>query len=67
MEPSEQLEQDERVRLTIELSASTVAWLDDLRAQLGVRSRGFIIESLLRELRWEARPSHSAVDRPTAA
>lgn len=56
MEPSEQLEQDERVRLTIELSASTVAWLDHLRLQMGFRSRGVIIEQLLRELGAQAEP-----------
>jgi len=60
MESSEQLEQDERVRLTIELSASTVAWLDDLRLQMGLRSRGVIIEQLLRELGAEAEPGDEA-------
>ena len=58
MESSEQLEQDERVRLTIELPVSTVAWLDNLRLQMGVRSRGFIIEQLLGELGPEADPGN---------
>jgi hypothetical protein len=31
MESKEQLEKEAMVRLTIELPASTVAWLDDLR------------------------------------
>jgi hypothetical protein len=35
MESSEQIEQEEMVRLTIELPVSTVAWLDDLRLQMG--------------------------------
>jgi metal-responsive CopG/Arc/MetJ family transcriptional regulator len=60
MEPSEQLEQEERVRLTIELSASTVAWLDHLRLQMGFHSRGVIIEQLLRELGQEIDPGKAA-------
>jgi metal-responsive CopG/Arc/MetJ family transcriptional regulator len=60
MESSEQLEREEMVRLTIELSASTVAWLDDLRLQMGFRSRGVIIEQLLRELGPEPEPGDEA-------
>lgn len=41
----------ERVRITIELSRETLEWIDDLRVQLGFRSRGVIIEQLLLELR----------------
>ena len=41
----------ERVRVTIELSRETLEWIEDLRVQLGFRSRGFIIEQLLSELR----------------
>jgi hypothetical protein len=40
MKSSEQLEREERVCLTIELSASTVAWLDDLRLQWGSAAVG---------------------------
>jgi hypothetical protein len=40
----------ERVRITIELSRETLVWIDELRVQLGFRSRGIIIEQLLLEL-----------------
>ena len=40
----------ERVRVTIELSRETLAWIDELRVQLGFRNRGVIIEQLLLEL-----------------
>ncbi len=40
----------ERVRITIELSRETLAWIDELRVQLGFRNRGLIIEQLLLEL-----------------
>ena len=40
----------ERVRVTIELSRETLAWIDELRVQLGFRNRGIIIEQLLLEL-----------------
>ncbi len=46
---------DERVCITIELSRETLAWIDDLRAQLGFRSRGIIIEQLLLELQPQER------------
>ena len=61
MESSDQIEQEEMVRLTIELPVSTVAWLDNLRLQMGVRSRGFIIEQLLGELGPEADPGNQEV------
>ncbi len=40
----------ERVRVTIELSRETLAWIDELRVHLGFRNRGIIIEQLLLEL-----------------
>ncbi len=49
---------DERVRITIELSRETLAWIDDLRVQLGFRSRGIIIEQLLLELQPQERNEH---------
>jgi len=47
----------ERVRITIELSRETLAWIDELRVQLGFRSRGIIIEQLLLELQPSAEDS----------
>lgn len=40
----------QKVRVTIELSLETLAWIDELRVQLGFRNRGIIIEQLLLEL-----------------
>ena len=40
----------QKVRVTIELSPETLAWIDELREQLGFRNRGIIIEQLLLEL-----------------
>jgi hypothetical protein len=40
----------QKVRVTIELSPETLAWIDELRVQLGFRNRGIIIEQLLLEL-----------------
>lgn len=53
--PATPQDSDERVRITIELSRETLAWIDDLRAQLGFRSRGIIIEQLLLELQPQER------------
>lgn len=54
MEPKEHLEQEGMVRLTIELPVSTVAWLDELKTQMGFRSRGVVVGELLGELSREA-------------
>lgn len=51
LSPSTTPASGERVRTTIELSRETLAWIDDLRVQLGFRSRGIIIEQLLLELK----------------
>jgi hypothetical protein len=48
--PASPPDSDERVRITIELSRETLAWIDELRVQLGFRNRGIIIEQLLLEL-----------------
>jgi|LauGreDrversion4_2_1035121.scaffolds.fasta_scaffold394052_2 hypothetical protein len=53
--PATPQDSDERVRITIELSRETLAWIDDLRVQLGFRSRGIIIEQLLLELQPQER------------
>lgn len=54
METSGQIAPEEMVRLTIELPMSVVAWLDDLKTQMGFRSCGVIIGQLLLELSREA-------------
>lgn len=43
-------EQEEKVLLTLELPADLVKWIDELRTQLGIHSRGLVITELLREL-----------------
>ena len=50
LSPSTTPASGERVRVTIELSRETLAWIDDLRVQLGFRNRGIIVEQLLLEL-----------------
>jgi len=50
---------EQMVRVTIELSAATVAWIDELRVQLGLRSRGIIIEQILQELQPQKRSDYS--------
>jgi hypothetical protein len=37
-------------RITLELSADLLAWLDELKPSMGFRSRGPLVEQLLREL-----------------
>ena len=37
-------------RITLELSADLLGWIDGLKSQMGFRSRGLIVEQLLREL-----------------
>jgi len=49
----------QKVRVTIELSPETLAWIDDLRVQLGFRNRGIIIEQLLLELQPQERNDNS--------
>ena len=43
-------EQEEKVLLTLELPADLVRWIDELKTQLGIHSRGLVITELLREL-----------------
>jgi metal-responsive CopG/Arc/MetJ family transcriptional regulator len=38
------------MRVSIELRASVLAWLDDLREQCGVASRGEMLNQILEEL-----------------
>lgn len=40
----------DRRRITLELSADLLIWLDALKSQMGFRSRGPLVEQLLREL-----------------
>ncbi|NDD69788.1 MAG: J domain-containing protein [Synechococcaceae bacterium WB9_4xC_028] len=37
-------------RITLELSADLLGWIDGLKSQMGFRNRGLIVEQLLREL-----------------
>jgi hypothetical protein len=49
----------QKVRVTIELSPETLAWIDELREQLGFRNRGIIIEQLLLELQPQEKNDNS--------
>ena len=49
----------QKVRVTIELSPETLAWIDELRVQLGFHNRGIIIEQLLLELQPQERNDKS--------
>jgi hypothetical protein len=44
------LGEDPYVSITVELRQSTLVWLDDLRKEWGVRSRGDLVSRLLDEL-----------------
>jgi hypothetical protein len=48
---------DPYVRVTLELRQSTLVWLDSLREEWGLRSRGALVSRLLDEL---AQPSSDA-------
>lgn len=48
---------DPYVRVTLELRQSTLVWLDGLREEFGLRSRGALVSRLLDEL---AQPSSDA-------
>jgi hypothetical protein len=48
---------DPYVRVTLDLRQSTLVWLDGLREEMGLRSRGALVSRLLDEL---ARPSDDA-------
>ena len=41
---------DPYVRVTLELRQSTLVWLDGLREEMGLRSRGTLVSHLLDEL-----------------
>jgi hypothetical protein len=41
---------EEKVLLTLELPIDLVEWIDGIKSQLGVHSRGLVITELLREL-----------------
>jgi hypothetical protein len=43
-------EREEKVLLTLELPIDLVEWIDGIKSQLGVHSRGLVITELLREL-----------------
>jgi hypothetical protein len=46
--------QEEKVLLTLELPLSLVEWIDQLKDQLGIMSRGLVVTELLRELHPDA-------------
>ena len=50
-------EHDHKIPVTIHLSPATLEWIDAIRRQLKVRSRGVIIEQLLQEIREQTTPS----------
>jgi hypothetical protein len=57
MDPSKHhSHQEQMVRLTLDLPVSIVAWLDEVKLQLGCRSRGALVAQLLKEVSQEAVP-----------
>ena len=48
---------DPHVRVSLEMRQSTLVWLDDLRKEWGIRSRGDLVSRLLDEL---AKPTSDA-------
>ena len=56
MSPDDSSE-DPYVRISVELRKSTLVWLDDLRKEWGVRTRGDLVSRLLDEL---AKPTSDA-------
>ena len=50
---------DPYVQVTLELRQSTLVWLDDLRKEWGLHSRGDLVSRLLDEL---AKPTSNALD-----
>lgn len=55
--PPDDPSDDPYVRVTLELRQSTLVWLDGLREEWGLRSRGALVSRLLDEL---AQPSSDA-------
>jgi len=55
--PTEASGDDPYVQVTLELRQSTLVWLDGLREEMGLRSRGALVSRLLDEL---AQPSRDA-------
>jgi hypothetical protein len=43
-------EREEKVLLTLQLPIDLVEWIDGIKSQLGIHSRGLVITELLREL-----------------
>jgi metal-responsive CopG/Arc/MetJ family transcriptional regulator len=56
MSPDDSSE-DPYVRISVELRKSTLVWLDDLRKEWGLHSRGDLVSRLLDEL---AKPTSDA-------
>ena len=55
--PPDDSSDDPYVQVTLELRQSTLAWLDGLREEWGLRSRGALVSRLLDEL---AQPASDA-------
>jgi hypothetical protein len=41
---------DRMVRITVDLPISILCWIDHLKSQMGLRTRGLVITMLLQEL-----------------
>lgn len=54
-------EREEKVLLTLELPADLVRWIDELKTQLGIHSRGLVITELLRELQPDENDAANAI------
>ena len=60
MEGDDQQIREQMVRLTLDLPVSVLAWLDAVKTEMGLRSRGVVVAQLLKEL--ASGPDDQAVD-----
>jgi hypothetical protein len=60
MEGDEHQIREQMVRLTLDLPVSVLVWLDAVKTEMGLRSRGVVVAQLLKEL--ASGPDDQAVD-----
>ena len=58
--------QTDKRRITLDLSEDLLTWLDSLKSQLGMRSRGAILEQLLREIQGQGDDDEPDANEPEA-
>ena len=50
MEGDDQQTGEQMVRLTLDLPVSVLIWIDGIKTEMGLRSRGVVVSELLKEL-----------------